>query len=102
MTAPVPLIRVVRSGLEESVHLGDVAVCDADGRVVAVVGDPDRTVYARSSMKPLQAAVSLSRIGGDVPDDLAAIMCASHNGEPEHVRAVRRLLRAGEVSVSAL
>jgi L-asparaginase II len=59
-------------------------------------------VYARSSMKPLQAAVSLSRIAEDVPSDLVAIMCASHNGEPEHVRAVRRLLRGGDIPVGAL
>ena len=99
---PVPLVRVVRSGLEESVHLGDVAVCDADGRVVASAGDPERLVYSRSSMKPLQAAVSLSRIDAELPSDLVAIMCASHNGEPEHVRAVRRLLRGGSLSVGAL
>ena len=99
---PVPLVRVVRSGLEESVHLGDVAVCDAEGRVVASAGDPDRLVYSRSSMKPLQASVSLSKIEAELPSDLVAIMCASHNGEPEHVRAVRRLLRGGDVPVGAL
>jgi L-asparaginase II len=99
---PVPLVRVVRSGLEESVHLGDVVVCDAEGRVVASAGDRERVVYARSSMKPLQAAVSLSRIDAELPSDLVAIMCASHNGEPEHVRAVRRLLRGGDLSVGAL
>lgn len=102
MSSPVPLVRVVRSGLEESVHLGDVVVCDAAGRPVAVAGDPERTVYARSSMKPLQAAVSLSRIDDDVPADQVAIMCASHNGEPDHVAAVRRVLRGGGVPVAAL
>lgn len=102
MDPPVPLVRVVRSGLEESVHLGDVVVCDASGRVVASAGDPERPVYARSSLKPLQAAVSLSSIGDEVPPELLAIMCASHNGEPRHVDAVRRLLRAGGVPVAAL
>ena len=37
----VPIARVVRSGVVESVHLGDVAVCDATGRLLASVGDPD-------------------------------------------------------------
>ena len=83
-------------------HLGDVAVCDPDGHVVAAAGDPERLVYARSSMKPLQAAVSLSRIDGELPSDLVAIMCASHNGEPDHVGAVRRLLRGGGVPVTTL
>ena len=98
MTSAAPLARVVRSGLEESVHLGHVVACDDQGRVLASLGDPDRLVYSRSSMKPLQAAVSLRRIAVDLPDDAVAVMCASHNGEPVHVRAVRRLLRSGGLS----
>lgn len=92
----VPLVRVVRSGLEESVHLGSVAVADADGRLVAAAGDPEAVAYARSSMKPLQAAVSLS-LASEVPSPReVAVMCASHNGEPVHVEAVEALLgRAG-------
>jgi L-asparaginase II len=102
VASPIPLARIVRSGLEESVHLGSVAVCDADGRLLASAGDPDRLVFARSSMKPLQATVSFSRIDDDLPSDLVAIGCASHNAEPDHVRAVRRLLRDGGLSPSDL
>jgi L-asparaginase II len=93
-----PLVRVVRSGLVESVHLGHAVVCDPHGRVLAAIGDPDRIVFSRSSMKPLQAAVSLRRIAEPLPHDLVAVMCASHNGEPVHVRVVRRLLRTGGLS----
>jgi L-asparaginase II len=98
MPSAAPLVRVVRSGVEESVHLGHVVVCDARGRVLAALGDPDRLVFSRSSMKPLQAAVSLRRISEPLPDELVAIMCASHSGEPVHVRTVRRLLRTGGLS----
>jgi L-asparaginase II len=98
MPSPAPLVRVVRSGFEESVHRGDVVACDVDGRVLAWVGDPHRPVFARSSMKPLQAAVSLQTIDVELGDDLVAILCASHNGEPEHLRAVRRVLRAAGAS----
>ena len=93
-----PLVQVVRSGLVESVHLGDVAVCDADGRLIASIGDPDTVAFARSCMKPFQAAVSLAAMDVAVPDTEVAIMCASHNGEPVHVRAVRSLLRRGGLS----
>jgi len=94
--APVVLVRAVRSGFEESVHLGSAAVADAEGRLVALAGDPERVVFARSSMKPLQAAVSLSLIGEDLPDAEVAVMCASHNGEPVHVEAMQGILaRAG-------
>ena len=98
MAEPAPLVRVVRSGLEESVHAGHVAVCDAEGRLLAHAGDPQRGLYARSSLKPLQAAASLSAIGDgeDLGDAEIALMCASHNGEPLHVDAVRGILdRAG-------
>jgi len=102
MASAVPLVRVVRSGLVESVHTGHVAVCDADGRLLLGLGDPDRALFSRSSTKPLQAAVSLRRIGEELPEDLVAVMCASHNAEPVHLAAVRRLLRRGGVPVSAL
>jgi L-asparaginase II len=97
-----PLVRAIRSGLEESVHTGDVAVVDRLGRLVARAGDPDREVFARSSMKPLQAAVSLSFAPLAFPDDEVAVMCASHNAEPVHVAAVRSLLSRGGVLESAL
>ena len=93
--APAPLVRVVRSGLEESLHVGDVAVCDASGRLVASAGDPDRRTFARSCTKPVQGSVSVGAIGDELPDRLVAIVCASHNGEPVHIEAVREVLRRG-------
>ena len=98
----VPLAKVVRSGVVESVHLGDVAVCDANGRLLASVGDPDHVAFARSCMKPIQAAVSLGPIDDPLTAAEIAAMCSSHNGEPVHVRAVRRLLRRGDLDEGAL
>jgi L-asparaginase II len=73
-----------------------VAVVDPDGRLVASAGEPDRLLFARSSMKPLQATVSLSLAPFDFTDREVAVMCASHNAERVHVQAVRSLLaRAG-------
>jgi L-asparaginase II len=103
MTAPAELIHVVRNGLVESVHTGDVAVCDADGRLRAFAGDPERMLFGRSCEKPLQGAVSFFAMDEpDLPDDEVAVMCASHSGEPIHIAAVRRLLRRGPVPVGAL
>jgi L-asparaginase II len=99
---PAPLAQVVRSGVVESVHLGDVAVCDATGRLVASVGDPERVAFARSCMKPIQGAVSIGAIDVSLTDRDVAIICSSHNGEPVHVRAVRRVLRRTGVPLAAL
>jgi L-asparaginase II len=103
VSGPVPLVRVVRSGLEESLHLGHVAVSDADGRLLAWAGDPDRRVFVRSCLKPFQSAVSQSVIGSEaLPDRLVAITCASHNGEAIHVRAVRDVLARGGLTTDDL
>jgi len=99
---PAPLVHVVRSGVIESIHLGDVAVCDASGRLLASVGDPDRITFARSCMKPVQGAVSIGAIDAPLADADLAIVCSSHSGEPVHVRAVRRVLRRTGVPEHAL
>jgi L-asparaginase II len=98
----IPLVRVVRSGVTEAVHMGSVVVVDADGSVTASAGDPSAVTFARSSMKPLQAAVSLATAGDDLPDPEVAVMCASHNAEPVHVAAVDALLARAELGREAL
>src|SRR4051812_39131066 len=99
---PVPLVQVERSGVVESVHFGDIAVCDASGMLIASAGDPNRVAFARSCMKPLQGAVSLAAIEGSISDREVAVMCSSHNGEPVHVRAVRSLLKRGGLDEEVL
>lgn len=90
-TAAVPLARVVRGDVVESVHLGHVVVLAPDGSVRLALGDPDVTIWARSSLKPLQA-VAMLRAGLDVDGAGLALVCASHNGEPGHLDVVRGLL----------
>jgi L-asparaginase II len=100
---PVPLVRAIRSGIEESVHVGSVAVTDADGTVVAYAGDPGRITFARSAMKPLQAAVSVTLAEGeDLPAAEVAVMCGSHNGEPVHIRTVSSILDRAALTTTAL
>ena len=101
MAGPARVV-VVRSGLQESVHEVDVAVVDGAGSLVASCGDPSRIAYARSCMKPLQAGVSMSLAELDYTEREAAVMCASHNGEPVHIEAVRGVLARGNVPESAL
>lgn len=83
-------------------HHGDVVVATVDGRIAWSGGDAGRMIYARSCMKPLQAAVSLSKIGQDLPDAEVAVACASHNGEPIHVHTVRSLMDRMGIPESAL
>ncbi|HVH21997.1 MAG TPA: asparaginase [Pseudonocardia sp.] len=90
-----PIALVVRGGLVESVHAGHVVALDAAGRPVLSAGDPEVTFFPRSALKPLQA-VAMLRAGLDLDGPLLALAAASHTGEPDHLRGVRRILgRAG-------
>jgi L-asparaginase II len=93
--AHVPLVLTTRGGLVECVHYGSLAVVDADGKLVAGVGDPMALNFTRSALKPLQAlpfveAGGMSRFGFTSHE--LALMCASHGGEAVHVKTVARML----------
>ncbi|MET8849999.1 asparaginase [Amycolatopsis sp. NPDC004625] len=92
MTNPV-LAEVVRSGFVESVHRGALVVTGPEGGVRLALGDVVSPVYPRSSNKPLQA-VGMLRAGLDFTGEDLALACASHSGEPGHVKRVLELLSA--------
>jgi L-asparaginase II len=102
--API-LVRQVRNGIEESVHRGDIVEVDASGRIVRALGDPDRLVTLRSTVKPF-GAVALLEAGGQAAFDLSsaeiALMASSHSGEDLHVRTLQSLYRRANVSQSLL
>ena len=87
--APVAITR--RSGFDESVHFGVVVGLAATGAIEFAVGDPAAPIYPRSSNKPMQA-VGMVRAGLELPPELLALVCASHDGTPKHVDAARRIL----------
>ena len=91
------LARVTRSGVTESVHDGAVAVMDPSGRLIASYGDIDWPYFARSSIKPFQATVSLEH-GADLPPEWLALGCASHTGAPTHIAIVRAMLGSSGLS----
>ncbi|WP_410563418.1 asparaginase [Amycolatopsis sp. cmx-4-61] len=92
MTNPV-LAEVVRSGFVESVHRGALVITGPEGAVRLALGDVASPVYPRSSNKPLQA-VGMLRAGLDFTGEDLALACASHSGEPGHVKRVLELLEA--------
>jgi L-asparaginase II len=87
----LPIAVATRSGLEESLHHGAAVALDERGRLVAGLGDPEVVVYPRSSLKPLQAH-AMVELGLDLPGELLAIACASHDGAQRHLDAVRGIL----------
>ncbi|MGW6378820.1 asparaginase [Rhodococcus sp. NPDC055112] len=88
----VELVEVDRSGFRECVHRGSVVVLDPDGEVILALGEVHTPIYPRSSNKLMQA-VALLRSGFTPADNRElAIAAGSHEGEPEHVAVVHRLL----------
>jgi L-asparaginase II len=96
-----PLAVTSRSGVDESVHWGAVVCLDPDGAIDAAIGDPQVVIYPRSSNKPMQA-VAMVRAGLDLPPDLLALVCASHDGTPTHLAAAQRILATAGLDESAL
>ena len=89
------LVEVTRGEMVESWHRGAVAVVHGDGQTAVTMGDTRRMIYPRSAIKPLQAVFVVESGAADefgLTDKELALACASHNGEPGHVDAVRNWL----------
>jgi L-asparaginase II len=82
-----------------------VAAVTPEGKLVAFLGDPEAATYLRSAVKPFQC-LPLLLAGGEAtfsltPADLALI-CASHSGDPEHVKGAGDLLARGGFGIGDL
>ena len=101
----VPLVDTFRGGTPECRHFGAIAVADTRGRVLAAAGDPQFMTFTRSTLKALQALPFVEGGGpaqlGFTPEQLA-LLCASHSGEPMHVRQVDAILQRIGLPVKAL
>ncbi|MGH8472239.1 MAG: asparaginase [Gammaproteobacteria bacterium] len=91
----VPLAIAMRGEVVENVHYGSVAVVSGDGGLLCHVGDPHFLTFTRSTLKPLQAMPLLAHPDVErlrlAPAEIA-LLCASHSGEPEHLRTVAGML----------
>lgn len=86
-----PVAVATRNDIDESMHHGAAVIVDADGSVVASVGDPELLIHPRSALKPFQADAMVAA-GLDLPPRLLAVVAASHSGEQQHLDAVVAIL----------
>lgn len=89
------LVEVTRGTVVESIHKGDIAVVNAQGRLLHQLGNPDKITYLRSCAKPFQAipfvrSGAAQRLGFSAAE--LAIACASHYAEPYHLKTVESML----------
>lgn len=99
------LVKVQRGNHTESVHHVHVAVVDSAGNLLHHTGNPDGKVYARSSMKPIQAIPIVETGTSDYyhfSDADLSLCTASHNGEDMHTDRVLSILERVGLKVSDL
>jgi len=92
----VPLVRVTRSGVQDTLHRGAAVVVDHGGETLLRYGDPGTRAYIRSAAKPIQCIPVLTSGAADafrLTDADIAIISGSHRGGPAQVRQVRSILR---------
>ncbi|MCX7747243.1 MAG: asparaginase [Clostridia bacterium] len=92
---PEKLVEILRSGVLESVHRGDIVVVDREGKILNEIGDGDRICFWRSASKPLQTIAALEtgiieKFGLDLKE--IALMSASHSGEAEHIKVLEGII----------
>jgi L-asparaginase II len=100
-----PFVIVRRGGRIESIHHVAACAVDADGDVQLALGDIEAPFYLRSAAKPFIAATALAtgvaeRFGLETHE--IAVMTASHNGQPQHIEAVRSILQKIGLDETAL
>lgn len=99
------LVHALRGGIVESFHRGALAIADADGALVLAIGDIERPVFARSSVKALQALPLVASGAAEtfgLADEELALACASHAGEPRHAETAARMLAKAGLDEAAL
>jgi L-asparaginase II len=105
MSTYEPIYELTRGNIVESIHYGAVAIVDSRGNLLSSWGDPYLNTYLRSSAKPFQALPFIENRGETrfalTPSEVALI-CASHSGTAEHVRAVEALQKKIGVKESDL
>ncbi|MDD3436852.1 MAG: asparaginase [Candidatus Gastranaerophilales bacterium] len=93
--SPLKLLEYIRDGLVEQEHFGFLLRIKTDNKVIKTGNDNNYPFFLRSCAKPLQAALiidyELDKFYNMTSEEIA-ICCASHAGEPCHVKTVKSFL----------
>lgn len=99
------LVNVNRGPIVESLHRGDIAVVNSEGKLLYSIGDPYKVTYMRSAAKPIQTLNVILSGAADkfkFTDEEISIMCASHYGEDFHRKVVEGIMKKIGLSINDL
>ena len=92
------LVTLERQRIMESVHRGSAIIFHSTEGILAAWGDPEKIIFPRSAMKPLQVFTALSS-GLLLSNEQVAFGSASHYGEEKHLLIAKKWL--SQLSLSA-
>ncbi|NLO38551.1 MAG: asparaginase [Ruminiclostridium sp.] len=97
------VVEIIRNGLVESFHDGNVAVVQQNGALTHFFGDPEQICYFRSSGKPF---IMLSHLMKKIHEVFGftlkevAIMASSHSGGKQHIETLMSIANKLKVKES--
>lgn len=100
MTNPI-IAEVTRGGTIESIHRGAFCVSRSMGTPILAAGGITTPVFPRSAIKAFQCVPLIESGAADrynLTDEEIALCCASHTGEPEHIRVAQSILTKSDSS----
>ena len=94
-------VNIYRGEDIESKHTIHAIIINSQKKTLFSCGNPEYLTCIRSSFKPFQA-YPLIHYGGHLTykftNSEIALLCASHNGEPRHIRAAKNMLKKTHIS----
>jgi len=103
--ASAQLVEVTRGTMVESLHRGFIAAVDADGEVIARLGNLETRAWYRSAAKPFQTIPIITSGAAEhfaLTDQELAVITGSHSGERIHLAPVEAILGRIGLDESAL
>ena len=94
-------VNIYRGKHIESRHNIHATIMDANNKLIFSCGNPNYITCIRSSFKPFQAYPVIHHQGHikyNFTSSEIALLCASHNGEPRHIRSARNMLKKIKLS----
>jgi len=93
----VPLLEIRRNNIPECTIHGSISWVSGDRLIYAYGGNV--VCYGRSMMKPVMMRVFAEELDPVLNWEQKAVSVASHNGDTEHVRAVKSILLESELGL---